>query len=307
MGVSTRRLSSSEFRRVLPGCYTSREHPAALREVARVAQRRVVPGSLISQVTAAELVGLPLPARLTWEMGEPVHCSVDPERRRRSAQGLAVHVRRNLRAYVHDGIRIEHPVPVLLDLVALLDHDDLVACVDSLGSRLRGDHRLPVDTVRLACEDVRAPGVRALRAAVREARDWVDSPRETVTRLLLRRHGYPEPETNRPILDPVTGTQYWIDLAYAQWQIAIEYDGEGHFTLEQKRKDHRKDELLHRCGWSVLRITVEDHRDPGDFLALLDESIRAALARERSLGAGDRGTAADGAGEGGIAPGAHEI
>ncbi|GAA1490111.1 hypothetical protein GCM10009626_28570 [Brachybacterium sacelli] len=111
---------------------------------------------------------------------------------------------------------------------------------------------------------------------MREARNWVDSPRETTTRLMLVRRGYPEPETNRPICDPVTGTRYWIDLAYAHWKIAIEYDGEHHFTLEQKRKDHGKDELLHREGWSVLRMTVDDHRDPRNFFALLDESIRSA-------------------------------
>src|SRR5699024_7692545 len=65
MGVSRRRLSSSEFRRVLPGCYTLRDQPADLRQVARIAQSRVVPGGLISHVTAAELLRLPLPDRVT--------------------------------------------------------------------------------------------------------------------------------------------------------------------------------------------------------------------------------------------------
>ncbi|WP_083713772.1 endonuclease domain-containing protein [Brachybacterium sp. P6-10-X1] len=280
MGVSARRLSSSEFRRVLPGCYTLEEHPADLREVARVAQRHVVPGGLISHVTAAELLRLPLPEGVTWKSGEPIHCTIEPERKRNSARELTIHVRSGRHALAHEGVQIEDPLGVLLDLASVLDHDDLVACIDSLGSRRREVQRMSVGAIRVACENARAPGVRALRAAIRDAGDWVDSPRETATRLLLLRHGYPEPEANWPVTDPVTGMEYWVDLAYVQRRIAIEYDGKDHFTPEQQRKDHRKDELLHRLGWTVLRITVEDHRNPGDFFALLDEHIRAAASED---------------------------
>ena len=80
----------------------------------------------------------------------------------------------------------------------------------------------------------------------------------------------------------MTGKEYWIDLAYPAWKIAIEYDGKRHFTEEQARKDHAKDELLHRDGWAVLRINVEDHKDSKDFFALLDEAIRTAEQRIRA-------------------------
>lgn len=71
-----------------------------------------------------------------------------------------------------------------------------------------------------------------------------------------------------------------------RWRIAIEYVGKVHFTLGQQRKDHRKDELQHRLGWTVLRITIEDHQDPEDFFTLLDDHPRAMAAR-------DEGTASD--------------
>jgi len=282
MGVSTRRLSSPEFRRVLPGCYTVDAQPAGVREVARILQRRVIPGSLICHVTAAELLGLPLPEKLTWEGGAAIHCTVQPEQKRGSARKLTVHVRRDRPSLVVDGVTVEHPFSVLLDLAPLLSHDELVACIDSPGSRIQVSGGLTVDAVRTACRGRRARGIRALRAAVRDARDWVDSPRETTTRLMVIRAGYPEPETNRPVRDPVTGKEYWIDLAYPAWKIAIEYDGKRHFTEEQARKDHAKDELLHRDGWAVLRITVEDHKDSKDFFALLDEAIRTAEQRIRA-------------------------
>lgn len=282
MGVSIRRLSSPEFLRVLPGCYTVAAEPAGVREVARILQRRVVPGSLICHVTAAELLGLPLPDKLTWEGGADIHCTVQPEQKRGSARRLRVHVREDPPSLVVDGVRVEHPFHVLLDLAPLLSHDELVACIDSLGSRIRVAGGLTVDAVRTACRGRRARGIRAVRAAVRDARDRVDSPRETMTRLMVVRAGYPEPETNRPLRDPVTGKEYWIDLAYPAWKIAIEYDGKRHFTAEQARKDHTKDELLHREGWAVLRITVEDHKDSKDFFALLDASIRTADQRIRT-------------------------
>lgn len=278
-GVSERRLGSPDFPRILPGCYAVGEGTVELREVARVAQRIVVPGSVISGVTAAELLGLPVPTRLTWGEGEAIHCTVEPGRKRASARGLKIHVRAGRRSIPFEGLTIAHPVDILLDLASVLPLDDLVACIDSLGSMRRGNVRVPVETVRIAARIVSGRGVRALRAAAREARDAVDSPRETRSRLMLLRAGYPEPEINRPIIDPATDKEYRIDLAYVRWKIAIEYDGKDHFTLEQKRSDHYKDELLHREGWTVLRMTVDDHIDPRDFFLRLEDMIAQAETR----------------------------
>src|SRR5699024_1989003 len=93
LGVSERRLRSGEFVRVFLWCYTPRDAPADLRAIAGIARRRVVPGAVICHVTAAELLGLPLPRRLTRAGGAPVHVRVGPEAKRRSAEGLVVHVR----------------------------------------------------------------------------------------------------------------------------------------------------------------------------------------------------------------------
>ncbi|MGP9538634.1 endonuclease domain-containing protein [Brachybacterium sp. AOP43-C2-M15] len=273
MGVSERRLASAEFLRVLPGCYVRRDAPASLRAIARTAQRRVVPGAVVCHVTAAELLGLPLPVRLTWDGGAAIHVRVEAGAKRRSAKGLVVHVRAGRPTIPHGGLVLDWPVDVLLDLAGLLPHDDLVACVDALASRRREDLRLPVETIRAEALALRGPGVRALRAAARDARDWVDSPQETRSRLLLQRAGYEEPVTNHRIVDPVTSREYFLDLAYPERMIAIEYDGAQHFTPEQARADHGKDAVLHREGWTVLRIVASDLRDPAPFLALLDDAL----------------------------------
>ncbi|ASK66381.1 DUF559 domain-containing protein [Brachybacterium avium] len=273
MGVSERRISSGEFLRVLPGCYTRRDAPADLRAVARTAHRRVVPDSVLCHVTAAELLGLPLPHQHSWSGGAAVHVRVEPKAKRRSAKRLVVHVRTGRPQIRHDGLVLDWPVDVLLDLAALLSHDELVACVDALGSRMRDRLRLPVETIRIEAQSLRGPGVRALRAAAAEARDWVDSPQETRTRLMLRRAGYAEPMTNHRVWDGVKRKAYYLDLSYPERRIAIEYDGKHHFTPEQARKDHGKDATLHRGGWTVLRILAEDLEDPASFFALLDEAL----------------------------------
>lgn len=280
MGVSERRISSKEFLRVLPGCYTREDAPASLREVARIAQRRVVPGAVICHVTAAELLGLPLPYDQTWERSAEVHVRVEPDAKRRSAKALTVHVRTGRPSILHDGLVLDWPVDVLLDLAGLLSHDDLVACVDALGSRRRQDLRIPVETIRTEARALQGPGVRALRAAAREARDWVDSPQETRARLMLLRAGYEEPVANyRVVIEAKKRKEYFIDLAYPAQKIAIEYDGKDHFTPEQARKDHGKDAALHRAGWTVLRIAVEDLKVPAPFYELLDDALGAARPR----------------------------
>lgn len=280
LGVSERRLASNEFSRVLPGCHTLTSDPAPLLAVARAAQTWVVPGAALSHISAAEVLGLPLPYRLTWAEGAPLHVDLDPSRRRSGGVRLVTHARQSRRRItLPNRLVIADPVDVLLDLAGLLPHDDLVACIDALGSLRRRDIRVPVESVRIAAQGRRGRYVRSLRRAAQEARDAVDSPRETSTRLLLLRRGFPEPETNRPVADPATGVQYFLDLSYPHWRIAIEYDGKDHFDPVRARRDRHKDEVLHDQGWSVLRITSHDHRDPRNFLARLRAKIHDAPRR----------------------------
>lgn len=280
LGVSEQRLASDEFTRVLPGCFTLTAAPAALPAVARILQAQVVPGAVLSHISAAEALHLPLPFRLTWSEGAPLHVDLAPSQRRSGGHRLVTHTRvSRRRVRLPNGLVVADPMDVLLDLAGLLPHDDLVACIDALGSLRRKDVRVPVETVRCTAQSMTGRHVRALRLAARDARDAVDSPRETATRLLLLGRGFPEPAINRPVLDPATGVEFFLDLSYERWMIAIEYDGKDHFDPERVKKDRYKDEVLHDQGWSVLRITGHDHRDPRHFLARLRAKIQDASGR----------------------------
>src|SRR5699024_2679640 len=98
-------------------------------------------------------------------------------------------------------------------------------------------------------EHARGRGAARLRAAVAQARERVWSPQETHMHLMLRDRGWPPPALNHEIVDPATGIVYYVDLAYPQQRIAIEYDGSDHVTdPDRVTHDHHKSTALTARG-----------------------------------------------------------
>ncbi|WP_106122304.1 endonuclease domain-containing protein [Nesterenkonia sandarakina] len=64
-------------------------------------------------------------------------------------------------------------------------------------------------------------------------------------------------------------------MAYQAWKIAIQYEGDTHFTPEQQRADQRRDNIFIAEGWRVLRFNAEDARE--GFQRAVAQ-VRAALA-----------------------------
>lgn len=97
-----------------------------------------------------------------------------------------------------------------------------------------------------------------LREALPLLRTGVESPAESRTRLLIVGAGLPEPQTSCPVV--VRGRTLWADLGYPEWKIAIEYDGEYHFTggVNRARWDNERIEAMIDAGWRVLRVTALD-------------------------------------------------
>ena len=269
-GVHPRRLASAEFHEAVPGFLTPSTAPASLELSARVLQQKAIPGAVISGVSAAEILGLPLPRHLEYTTTRTVHCSVPIDRRRRSGHGAIMHTAPDEPAVLRiQGLRLSAPVPLLCELAAVLDHEQLVACCDHLvGPSSRVRPRISLELLRAAVERS-GPTYRIsrVRAAVADARERVDSPKETETRLLLRDAGFAEPVVNLSIRAPATGEGFRLDLSYPELKLAIEYDGFWHSTDRRRhRRDRRKDDVLHELGWRVVRASDQDLREPGNFL-----------------------------------------
>ncbi|MCO6558399.1 MAG: DUF559 domain-containing protein [Bifidobacterium sp.] len=88
-------------------------------------------------------------------------------------------------------------------------------------------------------------GIRALRLA----RPGTDSPAETRLRLELLQRGFPDPEVNYE-LKGKGGESRFLDLAYPQFNIALEYNGQHH--LKQYVEDSTRLNALQSQQWKVF-------------------------------------------------------
>lgn len=268
-GVHPRRLASDEFLEAIPGYYTPARTPATLVLAARLLQRKVVRGAVISHSSAAELLGLPLPREEEYEHSRTVHAAVPLDHRRRSGHGATMHTRAAGPTLRIHGLRLSNPVALLGELAGMLDHTQLVSCCDHLvGPKSRVHPRLRlVELRRMVDESSHQYRISAVRRAVADSRERVESPKETETRLLLQEAGFAEPAVNMTIRAPGTGEEFRLDLSYPQLRLAIEYDGFWHSTDKKRhRQDRRKDDVLHELGWRVVRASDEDLREPQNFL-----------------------------------------
>ena len=271
-GVHPRRLASTEFTEVIPGFCTPTAAPAELQVIARVLQREAGPGSVISHATAAEVLGLPLPAVQRYTILKQLHCTVPPERRRRMGPQVKVHARRPEATRRWLGLTMSSPVRLLSDLAGVLTPLELVQACDALIGPVTARPRVTLgELTRLVEEATSMPGIKKVRRAILAARERVESPKETELRLLLIGKGFAEPGINVPVRAPATGEQFRLDLAYPSLKIAIEYDGDWHRTDRARfRRDRRKDDVLHELGWRVVRVTDSDLGSPDDLLGRLE-------------------------------------
>lgn len=270
-----RDLASNAMRRVLPGWWARADADLTLERVARFLVTHVRPGAVLSHQTAAELLGVPLPVPLTCEGGAALHCRGPKGTGATAGALVVVHQPLEQETIRHRGLPLVHPLLALQDIAVLLRPDDLVVALDALAADRFGAHRrVRVAEMEEILDGMRGRGAPALRKALPHVRERSWSPMETRMRLQLIRHGYPEPELNLPVLETATGIEYFVDLAYPEQKVAIEYDGDGHRTDRRAwQKDLNKNDVLHDAGWKVLRVTAADHRRPRAFFARLDDAL----------------------------------
>lgn len=92
--------------------------------------------------------------------------------------------------------------------------------------------------------------------ALRLMRQDTDSTQETRTRLTLMRYHLPCPEINYPF--SIRGRNLFFDMAYPQYHVCVEYDGE--FHSEQWHDDVQRREIIQDSGWKYVQVTLEDLR-----------------------------------------------
>ncbi|OIH96872.1 hypothetical protein BIU97_12680 [Curtobacterium sp. MCBA15_009] len=254
-GVSRCRLDAKDLVRPFHGI-RSATTPRTVEERARALAPRLRRDQVFSHVTAAAILGIPLPRR--HEGAPRLHVTtIGPDQALR-VRGAVGHRARagTVRATQSRGVRLSAPADTFVALATMLTLDELIVAGDALVGWLGW---ATLDELAAAVAERRGcRGVRKLRLALDEIRAGSRSPGETRTRLALVRHGLPEPSLNHDVV--VDGR--WVacvDLAYVEARVAIEYESDLHRTDPSTfRKDLTRGEHLKDVDWWLVRATAVD-------------------------------------------------
>ena len=266
--VTAKALRGPRFLHLFPDTYVRREkEPPDLRLRSLAAYRHVEGRGVLSGHSAAVLLGADCapenaPAEVTVSGGQRGHEGLRVHRDRLSADEI-----RPCR-----GALVTTPTRTAYDLGRRPDLVEAVVGIDAVANVGRFDPTAVVDLARL---HPGARGCRDLRRAVDLADRRAGSPMETRLRLLLVLAGLPKPEVQFPVLDDVRRRAVWLDLAYPEQRIGIEYEGADHARPERVLLDAGRYTRLVDAGWRIYRFTTyQVYGEPDEVVAV----IRRALA-----------------------------
>ena len=258
--VTAKQLRGARYVRLLPDVYAdaSLELTYALRSRAAFVQGRGV----LCGYSAAEL--------LHAGCGPP---SADaevliPERDGRRHPGLRVHRGRLFADEVCevDGIALTTPLFTAWTLARRSSLVEAVVAVDALAHVHGLD---PRDVVRVGYRRIGARGSRGLPEVIRLADPLSGSPMETRIRLSIVLAGLPPPVLQHPV------GPYYLDMAYPELMLGIEYDGREHLDPDRALRDLAREGYLGQRGWDVLRLPAREVYRPGWVAAQVGRKIAA--------------------------------
>jgi hypothetical protein len=169
-----------------------------------------------------------------------------------------------------DGMPVTTPTRTVLDLGCWYPMTSAVAAIDSLA---RATEIKAADVELLAQRYPGRRGIARARLAITLFDAGAQSPKETWLRLVLINAGLPRPQTQIPVRDETGNAIAYLDMGWEDVKVAVEYDGDQHRSDRyQYNWDVRRSEILHRLGWTVIRVVAADR--PADIV----RRVKSALA-----------------------------
>lgn len=253
-GLSPKQMRRADLDRPFRGIRSFGHDLTQLDNLCRTYAVHMLPTHAFSHVTAARLLGLPLPWRL--ERQTELHVSAAAPGRAPQVTGVVGHQFSDASVIVHRGVRVTGPEATWVALAPMLDLADLVAVGDCL---VAGDRPwTTVDRLRAAI----LPGSRGsvkLRTAVELIRLGVRSRPESHLRLAIVQAGFPEPKVAHPVWIPAFQRFLHPDLSWPEWKVGMEYEGDGHRQDRwQFRHDISRVEAFVDIDWSLVRYSADD-------------------------------------------------
>lgn len=271
-GVGEGRLRGPDLIRPFHGIRSAKQLVTPVHH-AYAFQQRMPKDAFFCGVTAALIIGLPLPLRL--EKMATLHVGMPAPLRASRATGVIGHKLQVADADVQrwGGLRVTTVARTWCDLASVLDVEDLVAAGDYVIN-----HKHPFasqDELRAAV--ARHPGRRG-RAKLLEALelldDHADSPPESVIRVTIVRAGIKGLRANLPITDARGQTLAHGDLCFPEHRVIFEYQGDYHRTEPERwRKDISRKARLAAAGWHVIEIGADELHDRRMLLHLIRDAL----------------------------------
>jgi hypothetical protein len=269
LGITRAQLRSDRYLKLAHDLFVRLDDAIDQPERLRLLATALPPGTAYSHRTAAAILGahVDLPAR--------PHVVLTPRRVLPQHAGLVVHQRlfSDEDVVLHRGLLVTSGAQTFLDLAAELAPAELVAVGDAL---LREGH---LDPGLLAARLARARRVRGVVRARNCAPLLTPKSRsrpESLLRYWLLESDLPAPEVDLPIHDRWGHEVAHVDLGYARWKLAVEYEGRQHADVDQFGRDIDRYSLMAADGWLVLRFADRHLRGPW---TVVDRTRRALLNR----------------------------
>ncbi|GAB3031415.1 DUF559 domain-containing protein [Parafrigoribacterium mesophilum] len=274
-GLGRNRLRSDDLQRPFRGIRTPAVGELALVERAIAYQQKMPQHAHFCGITAAVILGVPLPAR--QERSLVLHVAVPPPHRAPVGRGIRGHTLGSAPGDVGvwRELRICSPERTWCQLGALLALADLVAAGDYL---IHADRNTPAFSSAQRMTDAlqRYPGRRGrrrLRAALGLLDAASESPQESRLRVVMLLGGIPGVVANLPITTS-GGFRYRADLAFPERKVIVEYQSELHNSPAAFRADMTRVSRLEADGWFVILVNKDDLDNPAELL----QRIRQVLA-----------------------------
>ncbi|WP_298862776.1 hypothetical protein [uncultured Microbacterium sp.] len=279
-GVGRGRADARDLARPFHGIRSLKE-PETFHDRVRSYAPRMRPGQVLVGRSAVRWWRMPCPRG--WDADADLEIAVPQQLSPPRTAGVAGRHLQASRAqpWTVGSVAVVDPVAAVFSSAGHLSVADAVILLDALLTDADNYPGLvdkhPICTVAEIEERLRSwnrfKGSATIREALPRARAHVESPKETETRLAIVDADLPEPVVQFEVND---GDRLIarVDLAYPQWRIAIEYEGDGHRTdKEQWRRDIQRQRELEDRGWIVIRLTQADLNAPATFLARIRRAI----------------------------------
>jgi len=225
----------------------------------------------LSSHTALALHGCAAADRAPIHLLVPYSCCIRPR------DGVLFHRGRLDRTDVVqvEGLRSAAPDVALAEVLCRGSRRAGIACADQLLAAedvdARAELRAWVRHRILARADPR--GRQQALALLDLATGLPESPPESWTLLALVDGGFPPPVPQFAVVDIDGRVLYWLDLAWPELRIAVEYDGYAAHAGREALDAAREDDLRRR-GWIVIRADAADMRNPQRLLAAVGAAFR---------------------------------